>query len=144
MSARGRKCPGCGEPKSTHSFGTPGKQCDGRPPSTPSETLQDQKLGESSDMTAAILQSLRGLSERFQQMEIAQSDLKEKMLDYKEKKQTKTPPGTYNHIGSQNGPQQQQERPLTDKQERAIASVEYIDCQNCSQQGSQLKVTLGS
>ena len=125
MASRKTKCPGCHELKSNHSFGTPGKDCEGWQPSG-----VDEDKPTSTEL--AILKSIRHLSQQFERMEIEQNLIKEK-LNCKEtdEKASLTPapalPGTNRDLTGAASQSSITTITLTEKQERAIAGGEYID-----------------
>lgn len=126
MATRKGKCPGCHESKSNHSFGTPGKNCEGWQ-SSGTETPKSTEL--------AILEAIRNLSQQFQRMEVEHKVLKDKVNnDHKEtdeKPSSPSPaltlPGTSTEFTGQRPTMSARGTTLTDKLQRVIANGEYVD-----------------
>lgn len=75
MSSRKGKCPGCKTPKSSHQFGTPGKNCTG--PSDGTEIQESPTSDEPS--TSVLLEAIRNLSSQMETLQTQHNDLKKQV-----------------------------------------------------------------
>ena len=75
MSSRKGECPGCKTPKSSHQFGTPGKNCTG--PSDGTEIQESPTSDEPS--TSVLLEAIRNLSSQMETLQTQHNDLKKQV-----------------------------------------------------------------
>ena len=152
MATRKGKCPGCNELKANHSFGTPGKNCEGWQPSNADKP-------KSTDL--AILEAIKNLSQQFQRMEVEHNELKEQVKEVKVKdenpcsKPSLPPalslPGTSNELDITGDPTPTMAahgNNLTDKLSKGINDGEYVDfadilTSNMAQQSPSLQSNIG-
>jgi len=91
---RSSLCPGCKISKAFHSFGPPGKHCEGQTP----ESDEDLSLDHSSSPNGQILKAIRTLSEQVGALKIEQEDMRSRINDKEgggapEQHKAKTPQG---------------------------------------------------
>ena len=78
MSSRKGKCPGCKTPKSTHQFGTPGKNCPG-PTESLIENTEHEDHASDEPSTSVLLAAIRSLSSQVEHIQLQHDALQKQV-----------------------------------------------------------------